>query len=110
MERSTQAIIESIFELGKQASIGAQVFQNNEKQNPSMHWINTNTFFDALTEQINLLEKFQDNDMDKKEIEAIVKKTIEPMLFDWIKEHMPRIAKEVLVEVVKKNKIDQGKS
>lgn len=24
------------------------------------------------------------------------------MLFDWIKEHMPRIAKEVLVEVVKK--------
>lgn len=48
--------------------------------------------------------------MDKKEIEAIVKKTIEPMLFDWIKEHMPRIAKEVLVEVVKKNKMGQGKS
>jgi len=110
MERPTQMIIESIFELGKQAFTNTQVFQQNEKQKKSYSYNNTNTFFDALLDQINALEKFQDHDMDKKEIEAILKKTIEPMLFDWIKEHMPRIAKEVLVEVAKKNKMGQGKS
>ena len=43
--------------------------------------------------------------MTSSEIEALLKKAIEPILFNWVKDNMPRIAKEVLVEIAEKNKL-----
>jgi hypothetical protein len=43
--------------------------------------------------------------MTSSEIEVLLKKAIEPILFNWVQDNMPRIAKEVLVEIAEKNKL-----
>ena len=69
-----------------------------------------------LLEQLALgIQKFQTTlnnfheicgvDMDDKEIELALKRIIEPIVLQWVKENMPRITKKVIEDVIKKNNI-----
>ena len=103
--RNKQEILDSIYNLASEAFSLSQTVKNLQQTKGKEKEIIT----EDLISKISLFESFGDNDMDKKEIEIILKKTIEPILFAWVKEHMPRITREVIEDVVKKNKIGQDK-
>jgi hypothetical protein len=103
--RNKQEILDSIYNLASEAFSLSQTVKNAQQTKGKEKEIIT----EDLISKISLFESFGDNDMDKKEIEIILKKTIEPILFAWVQEHMPRITREVIEDVVKKNKIGQDK-
>lgn len=103
--RSKQEILDSIYNLVSEAFSLSQTVKNGQQTKGTEKPIIT----EDLVSKISLFESFGDSDMDKKEIETIFKKTIEPILFAWVQEHMPKITREVIEEVVKKNKIGQDK-
>jgi hypothetical protein len=103
--RSKQEILDSIYDLASEAFSLPQILKNGQQTKGKEKQIIT----EDLISKISLFESFGDNEMDKKEIEIIFKRTIEPILFAWVQEHMPRITREVIEEVVKKNKIGQDK-
>ena len=103
--RSKHEILDSIYSLASEAFSLSQTVKSEEQTKGTAKQIIT----EDLVSKISLFESFGDGDMDKKEIEVIFKKTIEPILFAWVQEHMPKITREVIEEVVKKNKIDQDK-
>ena len=103
--RNKQEILDSIYNLASEAFSLSQTVKNLQQTKGKEKEIIT----EDLISKISLFESFGDNEMDKKEIEIIFKKTIEPILFAWVQEHMPRITREVIEEVVKKNKIGQDK-
>ena len=103
--RNKQEILDSIYNLASEAFSLSQTVKNLQQTKGKEKEIIT----EDLISKISLFESFADNDMDKKEIEIIFKRTIEPILFAWVQEHMPRITREVIEEVVKKNKIGQDK-
>lgn len=103
--RSKKEILDSIYNLASEAFSLSQTIKSEQQTKGTEKQIIT----EDLISKISFFESFGDSDMDKKEIEVIFKKTIEPILFAWVQEHMPRITREVIEDVVKKNKIGQDK-
>jgi hypothetical protein len=61
-----------------------------------------------LNEVIIVIQSFFNDKgvfMTSSEIEVMLKKAIEPIVFNWVQDNMPRIAKEVLIEIAEKNKL-----
>jgi hypothetical protein len=105
--RNKQEILDSIYSLASEAFSLSQTVKNAQQTKGKEK--EKEIITEDLISKISLFESFGDNDMDKKEIEIIFKRTIEPILFAWVQEHMPRITREVIEEVAKKNKIGQDK-
>jgi hypothetical protein len=107
--RNKQEILDSIYNLASEAFSLSQTVKNAQQTKGKEKEKEKEIITEDLISKISLFESFGDNDMDKKEIEIIFKRTIEPILFAWVQEHMPRITREVIEEVAKKNKIGQDK-
>jgi len=108
MVRTRQDILDSISKLQKTAFDfnTAKGFGNN--LNPYNELVTDLENKVQLNELVITIQSFFNDKgvfMTSSEIEVLLKKAIEPILFNWVQDNMPRIAKEVLVEIAEKNKL-----
>ena len=104
MNRSPEEILNSIYELALKAKEikGGEINPASEIVSEAMENI---SFFNQLRNALEEAQRIHGIDMTNEELESSLKKIIEPMLFQWMKENLPSITKEVIKEVIEKNKL-----
>ena len=104
MNRSPEEILESIYKLGLKAK---EIKEG--KINPASEVLDevmgNLSFFNQLKNALEEAQRIHGIDMTNEELESSLKKIIEPMLFQWMKENLPSITKEVIKEAIERNKL-----
>ena len=104
MNRSPEEILKSIYELGLKAKEVKEGKINLASEIVDEVMGNL-SFFNQLRNALEEAQRIHGIDMTNEELESSLKKIIEPMLFQWMKENLPSITKEVIKEVIEKNKL-----
>lgn len=114
--RTAKELIDSINALAHDAGIKTIVdsisLLKKNAQNPidlktQIESFSQVSLFKGLSLALDYFINGEGKNMNPEQAEKAMKKIIEPLVLDWIKENMPKITQKVIHDVIEKNQLDK---
>jgi len=114
--RTAKELIDSINALAHDAGIktlvGSTSLLKKNAQNPidlktQIESFSQVSLFEDLSLALDYFINGEGKNMNPEQAEKAMKKIIEPLVLDWIKENMPKISQKVIHDVIEKNQLDK---